>query len=206
MIQAYFDDLEKRIAFLKQLYETDHRDEALMLCCCYIEALGSRKYHDSDRKAKAINYYKILVEYGANRLFEYIHPKQLRNILMDNKLFNNNINQIEPIIDGFGKELILQKDVFDSLSPVITQKDQLDWLKDNLYKGTMAQISYQKVRSELVHDISTANLTFNETKIDGEPVPDMNFDILYPALMSIFNRLKEISLKTNKWYWEQKQF
>ena len=200
MIQAYFDDLEKRIAFLKELYDGDHTDEALMLCCCYIEALGSRQYHDSDRKAK--NYYRILEEYSGNELFTLIHPKQLRNVLMNQKLFKANITRIEPIIDGFGKELILQKVVSDSLSPVITE-DQVNWLNDNLFKGTMAAISYERVRSELVHDISTSNLTFSETTFHGKPVPDINFELLYPALMNIFRRLKEISLKTNKWCWEQ---
>ena len=200
MIQAYFDDLEKRISFLKQLYDDKHEDEALMLCCCYIEALGSRQYHDSGRKAK--NYYQIIEEYSGEKLFSLIHPKQLRNVLINKKLFNTNITQIETIIDGFGKELIPQEVVFESLSSVIN-KDQLNWLKDNLFKGTMAAISYERVRSELVHDISTSNLTFNETRFDGKPVPDMNFKLLYPALMNIFRRLKEISLKTNKWYWEE---
>jgi len=200
MIQAYFDDLEKRIAFLKELNACGHKDEALMLCCCYIEALGSRQYHDSDRRAK--NYSRVLEEYSGDNLFALIHPKQLKKVLMNQKLFKANFLQIEPIIDGLGKELILQKVVVERLSPVIT-KVQLDWLNDNLFKGTMAAISYERVRSELVHDISTSNLTFNETKVYGKPVPDLNFKLLYPALLNIFRRLKEISSRTNTWYWEQ---
>ena len=200
MIQAYFDDLEKRIDFLKELYNGHHADEALMLCCCYIEALGSRQYHDSNRKAK--NYYRILVEFSGNNIFAFVHPKQLKNVLKDKKLFKPNIGQIDPIIDGFGKELIPQQEVSDRLAPVVTEK-QMNWLNDNLFKGTMAAISYDRVRSDLVHDISTSNLTFSETTFDGKPVPDMNFELLYPALMKIFDSLKEMSLKTNTWYWEQ---
>ncbi len=199
MIQAYFDDLEKRIAFLKELYDGNHTDEALMLCCCYIEALGSRQYHDSDRKAK--NYYRILVEHSGNKLFTLIHPKQLRNVLLKQKVFKSHITRIEPVIDGFGMELIPQKVVTGSLSPVITE-DQVNWLNDNLFKGTMAAISYDEVRSKLVHDISTSSLSFSKTTFDGKPVPDMNFDLLYPALMNIFHSLKGISFKTNKWHWE----
>jgi hypothetical protein len=41
-IKAYFDDLEQRIAFLRELQAAEHENEALMLCCCYIEALGSQ--------------------------------------------------------------------------------------------------------------------------------------------------------------------
>ena len=200
MIQAYFNDLEKRVAFLKKLYDLDHTNEALMLCCCYIEALGSRQYHDSDRKAK--NYYRILEKYSSNELFALIHPKQLRNVLRSKKLFEANITQIDPIIDNFGKELILQKVVSDSLSPVITE-EQVNWLNDNLFKGTMAAISYERVRSDLVHDISTSNLIFEETTFNSKPVPDINFKLLYSALMNIFHNLKKNSLKSNKWYWEQ---
>lgn len=200
MIKAYFDDLEKRIAFLKELHNVNHTDEALMLCCCYIEALGSRQYHDSNRKAK--NYYRILVEFSGNSIFSLVHPKQLKNILNDKNLFKRNFDQIELIIDSFGKELIPQKDVIFRFKPVATE-EQMNWLDDNLFKGTMAAISYDRVRSDLVHDISTSNLTFSETTFGGKQVPDMNFDLLYPALIKIFRNLKDMSLKTNTWYWEQ---
>jgi len=194
MIRAYFDDLEKRIVFLKELHNGHHRAEALMLCCCYIEALGSRQYNDPNRKAK--NYYRILVEFSGNSIFALVHPKQLKNVLKDKKLFKPNIDQIDSIVDGFGKELIPQQEVIDRLAPVVTEK-QVTWLNDNLFKGTMATIYYDRVRSDLVHDISTSNLTFSKTTFDGKPVPDMNFELLYPALMNIFDSIKEMSLRTN---------
>ena len=199
MIQAYFDDLEKRITFLKELYDGNHTDEALMLCCCYIEALGSRQYNEN---GKAKNYCKLLVEFSGNNIFALIHPKQLKNVLAAKPLFRTHIDQITPIIDRFGKELIPHQEVIDCLTPVITE-DQKNWLNANFFKGTMAAISYDRVRSDLVHDISTLNLTFSETTIDGKTVPDMNFELMCPALMKIFNNLKEMSLKTNTWYWEQ---
>jgi len=142
------------------------------------------------------------MEFSGNNIFALVHPKQLKNELKDKNLFKANIDQIETIVDGFGKELIPQKAVSDSLSTVVTE-EQMNWINDNLYKGTMAAISYDRVRSDLVHDISTSNLTFSETTFDGKPVPDMNFELLYPALIKIADSLKEMSLKTNTWYWEQ---
>lgn len=59
---------------------------------------------------------------------------------MEKKLFKANITQIDPIIDSFGKQLIPQKVASDSLSPKVT-KNQMNWLNDNLFKGTMAAIS-----------------------------------------------------------------
>ncbi|MBW1746325.1 MAG: hypothetical protein JRJ25_08480 [Deltaproteobacteria bacterium] len=69
--------------------------------------------------------------------------------------------------------MILQKVVSDSLLPVINEK-QVKWLNDNLFKGTMAAISYERVRSDLVHDISTSNLTFGETTFGGKPVQHLS--------------------------------
>ncbi len=73
----------------------------------------------------------------------------------------------------------------------------MTWLQDNLFKGTIAAISYELIRSELVHDISAGNITFSETQFKGHPVPDLNFELLYPALWTIFHRLENKSLKTN---------
>ncbi|MEW6488702.1 MAG: hypothetical protein AB1578_12420 [Thermodesulfobacteriota bacterium] len=66
-IEAYYEDLGQRIAFLRELNASGHENEALMLCCCYIEALGSHRNHGSERKAK--NYCAILDEHGGNPLF-----------------------------------------------------------------------------------------------------------------------------------------
>lgn len=200
MIKAYFDDLEGRIAFLKQLHQDGHRDEALMLCCCYIEAIGSRKHYQSDRKAK--NYAKILEEESGNPLFSLVHPQQILCVLKGTKSFKNDMKRIEPLIENFGKALQTQTIVFDTLSPMLSE-DQKKWLLDNLFKGTIAAISYDMVRSELVHDISAGNVTFSETTVNSAPVPDLNFDLLYPALLNIFVQVKNKSIETNSWYWEQ---
>jgi hypothetical protein len=199
-IKAYFDDLEKKIGFLKELKEGSHKDEALMLCCCYIEALGSMQYHQSERKAK--NYSMILRESAGNDIFGLVHPKQLKVVLTNQKRFKHNFSAIEPIIDGFANELVSQEIVTKKLSSIIST-DQAEWLQNNIFKATIAAISYDVIRSELVHGISTANVTFSQTTFKGNPVPDLNFELLYSALWNIFGRIKKKSLETNKWYWEQ---
>jgi len=40
-IAAYFEELEKRIAFLVTLHDQDHEDEALLLCLVYIDGLAN---------------------------------------------------------------------------------------------------------------------------------------------------------------------
>jgi hypothetical protein len=53
-IRAYFDDLQGRIAFLGELYGMGRKNEALMLCCCYIEALGSRQSQEPEREGEKL--------------------------------------------------------------------------------------------------------------------------------------------------------
>jgi hypothetical protein len=193
-IQAYFDELEQRIAFLKELNEGGHKSEALMLCCCYIEALGTRKYHEPEKKSK--NYSQVLQEYGGNDLFEFVHPEQLKRVLANQKLFKPNFFNIEPIINSFGNELLSKEVVVKRLLRAIT-REQLAWLRDNMFKATIAAVSYEWVRGNLVHHIGTGDVTFDETMIKGNAVPDLNFELLYPALRNIFLRIKDESLQAN---------
>src|SRR5574341_345917 len=94
-IKAYFDDLQSRVAFLAELDDKGRKNEALMLCCCYIEALGSRQSREPDRKAK--NYCSVLAEHGNNEIWRLIHPKQLKNVLSANGLFREGVRSLEPL-------------------------------------------------------------------------------------------------------------
>jgi hypothetical protein len=40
-ITAFFDDFDKKAAYLGELYKSGHRDEARILCSCYIDSLAS---------------------------------------------------------------------------------------------------------------------------------------------------------------------
>jgi len=199
-IAAYYDDLKKRISFLEDLHANGHDNEALMLCCCYIEALGSHRYHDSDRKAK--NYCTILKEYGNNEIFSLAHPKQISLVLSKLKLFQNNISLINKAVTTLGNNLYNEETITETFAPLFTQQ-QKEWLSENFFKLTIAAISYELVRSELVHDLSAAPVSFSETTFNGKPIPRLDFQLLYGALQSVFADEKRQSIETNKWYWEQ---
>ena len=47
MIEAGFNDFEKRVNLLLELNKKGYEDEALLLCCCYIEATGNLYFRDS---------------------------------------------------------------------------------------------------------------------------------------------------------------
>jgi hypothetical protein len=199
-IRAYYDDLQKRIAFLSELYDMRRKDEALMLCCCYIEALGSRQSPEPERKAK--NYCNVLGEQGKNEIWRLVHPKQLKNVLADNGLFKGTLDALEPLINDFGAQLVQPEQVRANLDPALNEQQRL-WLDNNLFKATIASISYERIRSELVHDISAASISFSETSYKGQPVPDLNFEMLYTSLRHIVNTSQERAVATNKWWFEE---
>ena len=150
---------------------------------------------------KSRNYAQILEEDSGNSLFALVHPKQLRLVLRQAKLLKPVLGKIEAQIDQFGNELQSQPTVLGKLHDSLS-KQQESWLRENLFKGTIAAISYDRVRSELVHDVSAGTVTFSESTVNGEPVPDLNFDLLYQALVNIFINVKRISIEANAWYWE----
>ena len=198
-IEAYFRDLERRVAFLNELYETGHRNEALLLCCCYIEALGSRQSSKPERKAKS--YCSILVQHGGNEIWQMIHPKQIKSVLSTNKLFEDSFHIVEPRIDTFGTQLISPQELSVLLDSSLDEQ-QRKWLQDNMYKGSIANISYEGIRSELVHDISASDISFGETQYQGSPLPNLNFELLYPSLQKIAADLRNIAESSGKWWWE----
>ncbi|MFA6470993.1 MAG: hypothetical protein WCU00_03045 [Candidatus Latescibacterota bacterium] len=199
-IKAYYKNLEQRISFLKELHEDGHVNEALMLCCCYIEALGSQRYQDSDRKAK--NYCTILDEHGGDVIFGLVHPKRALQVLSTVNLFQRNIVEIQEAISGIENQLYEKRAFLQLLAPVTTPEQQ-NWLNENVFKLTIAAISYDHVRCQLVHDISAGPVSFSETTFNGKPLPSIEFRLLYKGLKNVFAKAKCKSIETNKWYWEQ---
>jgi hypothetical protein len=198
-IKAYFDDLQSRVGFLAELHATGRKNEALLLCCCYIEALGSRASGDSE---KARNYCSILVQHGGSEIWRLVHPKQLRNVLASKPLFVDVFSQLEPLIAESGKQLIDPDELLARLNPILTETQQ-NWLQRYVFRGSMANISYERIRCELVHDISANDVSFSETIYDGNPVPNLDFEMLYSSLRKIVDALQESAVSSNRWWFEE---
>jgi hypothetical protein len=159
---------------------------------------GSHK----SRSGKAKNYCKVLAEHGKNEIWQLIHPKQLKNVLSANGLFKDTFAALKPIIDTFGAKLIDPQELRAQLDPGLNAQ-QRAWLNDNLFKGSIANITYERIRSELVHDISAAPISFSETSYKGNQVPDLNFEMLYTSLRNIVEVSQGRAISTNKWWFEQ---
>ena len=73
-IVAFFEDLEAKVAFAAHLERSGHRDEALLLTCCYVEGLGN-SLALSQRGAES--FVEALRLHGGDCRFDLILPTYL---------------------------------------------------------------------------------------------------------------------------------
>ena len=78
-MDAFFQDLGRRIAFAQELHDQRHDNEAMLLCCCYIDGLANNLYPDDDGSHR--NFVRDIGEYGATEWLTRIHPRQLSESL-----------------------------------------------------------------------------------------------------------------------------
>jgi len=74
-IPVFFDDFDKKIRYLEELYNDGHRDAARVLCACYIDYIASELYWPEERNN--FNYVKVLKEHSGKEIFSYIHLQML---------------------------------------------------------------------------------------------------------------------------------
>jgi hypothetical protein len=198
-IKTYFDDLRQRIALLPQLHAGGYENEALLLCCCYIEGLGSSLYWP--RKAPARNFVCILEKHGSEEILWHIHPRQLLSALEERvpKLYQR-------IGDRLAAAFATAQDALRTREEVVALvKDQrtvgeMQQLQNHLWRGTLANPVYSNIRSALVHKLGASPLLLSQTTFHGQPVPVLDFFLLYPQLLEILEKVRELSITANSWF------
>jgi len=199
-IKAYFDDLKGRVAFLAELFGMGKKDEALMLTCCYIEALGTRRFGHA---SKIRSYSRILIEHGRNDLWQLVHPRQIKAVLNSRVSLAAELPALSAAVDASGNELVDPDELVARLDPSLPSLQHKAWLRENVFRGSIAAISYERIRSELVHDISAAStLSFSTSTYKGAPVPELSFETLFVSLQVIVTTAAEASAEANKWWFE----
>ncbi len=195
MLEASFEDLERRCAFLQQLYAHGHRDEALHLCCCYIEALGSFRYPGECRRS--FNFVTILKAYGGDEELWHIHLRQLiRQLLQRDGRVHRIGEKLTSLLASAPDSLYTEEQVLGFVGSALDGKD-LASLKKNLWLGTLANVAYTNLRSVLVHGISGPDgVTFPGTLFRGTPLRDLDFERFHPLLLRIVAALKQLSIDT----------
>ena len=198
-IKAFFKEMEQRTAFLHDLFRNRHRDEALLLCCCYIEGIGNYFFYPD--KGSRENFVRILKKYSGNELFWHIHPKQLQRGFADarSSRLRNLGKKLDAMFTGTERRLYSENEILKLANPVLAE-DELKTLTDSLWRGTFAAIAYERIRNEAVHRLGAVDISFQDTTFRGEPVPTLEFPLLYQALQKVLKAVKEESLGSANWF------
>ena len=197
MIEADFDNLERRADLLLRLKKMGFEEEALLLCCCYIEGMGNLYFGGGGRQ---LNFYRILKNFGGEEMLMHIHPKQLWIGLRTAKNLQTIGQKIGITLRKVEKKLYTEEDVL-ALVAHLLNKEEMTKLKDNLWRGTLAALAYKEFRSPAVHELGGAkSFSFEGTTFKGEPAPVLDFSLLYEGMLNILRNMREKSTKTGTYF------
>ena len=199
-IDAFFKELEDKIAFLEELHNSKRYDEAKILCSCYIDALALSLYWPDERSN--YNFVRILKEYCEEEIISYIHPKMLEIALLkkDSRRWDRINDKTSISLQEARGRFYSNEELLSILTSLVT-RSELGKIRNELWRGTYAAIIYNEVRIPSVHGFGSADgITFDNTTFKGESVPPIEFPMLYEFVKRIVSKLKTLSLTTEKWF------
>lgn len=201
-IYAFFDDMEKKAAYLEKLYRSKHRDEARILCSCYIDWLALALYWPNNQTN--FNYVRSLRECSNEAMFSYIHPKMLGQALAKlserGKKWATIHAKTLDVLSGAEKKLYAEDEIVDMLAPKLDRAEMQD-VKREIWRGTFASIVYDQFRVASVHAFGPPDgTTFDETTFEDKPVPTIDFFMVHDCLKKIIAAAKRVSVETGKWF------
>ncbi len=162
-IRAYFEDLDKKIAFLVKLSEDGHDDEARLLCLVYLDGLANWLHHPD--RASGKNFSKALMKYGGNEeLFSLILPKLIDEELpwrSTPKGLETDLKTAMAVLPP--EQAFLPSEFIDRVRPHLAPA-HIPWLESEIWRGSIANLVYISLRSPGVHYVGPGHgLSFSST-------------------------------------------
>ena len=199
-IDAFFNDFEDKVAYLSELYRAGRRDEARILCSCYIDGLALALYWP-DARSK-FSFVRILKEHGGNSIFSYIHPKMLDEALSKLSESSNKWKAIYgSVSDELGRragKLYSEQEIAEVLEPFLSA-DNMQKVKRVLWQGSFAAIVYDRFRVDAVHGFGPPDgITFDRTTFQDNPVPVIDFKMVHDCLKRVAAVCKQVSKQSGK--------
>ncbi len=194
-IVAFFDDMDDKIAFLDELYKLGRKDEANILSARYIDGFASYLYWQEKRNK--FNFIKILKEHGSENIFSLIHPKMLIDDLPDGKKWERIREKISLTFQKHKKQFYKEQEIVDLL-PTSLDKSEINAIKNELYRGTYAAITYHYYRNMATHGLGPTTMSFDNTTNNGCPPPNIDFHLVYKALKNVALAVRDKSINSNK--------
>lgn len=196
-IAVYFDALDKRISFIRELEESDRSTEARLLCCCYIDGLGNNLFPPSSGLP---NFVRAIWEYGNDPYWRLMSSTALvRSFPRRNAVEKSVANALASLLGSTVPQFFSETDVTQLLASQLSG-DHIARFKQEAWRGSIAGIAYWYLRGRFVHDLGgPSSLTFSAT-YNGMPVEDLTLERLLSALERIASHARKVSLTTNTWF------
>jgi hypothetical protein len=198
-INAYFEDMQKKAKFTRHLQESGRPEEALLLCCVYIETLGNYSNYRCSRNRE--NFCRVLITHEARPRFALIHPRALlRSLSGSGSDLSAIAGKIVDALEPHVTELLENREVLQLIEARL-RPDERPILEAQLWRGSLAAIVYQMIRSPAIHaGRPPLSVTFDHTTYRGAPVSGVGFDELHAALVRIITKLHATSVDSGTWF------
>ena len=178
------DNRKCRYGFLEELYRSEHTQEATLLCLCYIDelaALGWPEIEGSKRR-----FVDVLTGYGGDEALGEIRPGHLLKAFLGDRA-PKRLKALAPKIEaaiGYSGRLHSPEEIVELVKPHITT-DELNLLKKELWRGSLAAAAYDVLRCPAVHEFSAYDgIRFERGDSPGE-VERLDFRMLYGFLQRL---------------------
>jgi hypothetical protein len=199
-IEAYFRDFEDRIIFLGKLIGDGRDLEGMILTCAYIEGMGNCISPKCFNSAK--NFENNISKYGKEDFLTLISPdKFIDSLPKGNHKERDIVKTICIILESYKYVLMEKVDITDILKEGLDHAG-LEWVTNNLWRGTLANFAYINIRSKAIKtNLAWSDYSFSRTTHKGDSIGTINFtELLYKALRNIMISIVAISKSTGKFY------
>ena len=184
MLSSLCEEWDRRIESLGAMFDQGYVDESLILCCCYIAAIGNWLGKPGSDEKEAFT--KALLRYGDNELFGRINPvrlyeafQQVEEVWRPAALHN----RLRGCLDTLKDQFYPWEEIARVCRPVLTD-EEFDGLREYFWIGTFAGLAHTITRCEGVrHGMITVRGC-------GDTVP--GFPLFYPALRKVFDRARSL--------------
>lgn len=195
-IQLFFDAFEQKIKRLQQLRKS-FEDEAFTLCLVYIDRLASGHFGGKGGQNRQ-NFSRTLKQLSGNPLFGMIHPQQVKELTQRN--CPTAVSFIELVISRQPTALLCEGEVAAEIRKSSLLDSEKTKLIAHLWRASMANIAYDRIRVAEVHGPGSGGLSFDETIYEGHTGVTLDFEKFYDALCQILERVREASITTGHWF------
>jgi len=203
-IEEFFKVRNNKVAFLRRLFDSSHQDEAMTLCCVYIDGLGQAIYFPDKRSS--FNFVRALREHGEQPYLDLVYPTGLvrwvkaweKRKEAKHPEFGGLSTKVDSALASLKGQLVSEADLRRALSQGLSVND-FQIVSPELWHGTLAYVAYKRLRISFVHTLhGYSGVLFGQTTYNGQPVPEIDFSMLHGALESVIRYAYKISVESGK--------